>query len=473
VTQGLQALSPAGGTDIPAALTQAAATLQAAKAQLRHIILFTDGFTSTNALSGLQQQAAALRNQGITVSVLATGEGAAESLRAVAEAGGGRFYPGRDLEEIPQIMSEEAVIATRSFVNEGQFLPKVVSAAAPVRDLRQSPALLGYLATSPKPTASTLLRIGDQDDPLLASWQVGLGRATAWTSDASARWSKNWASWPGYVSFWSGVVKDSFSQAGTGASGASVRGVIDGDRIRITVDAGTAFPDGATAAARLVAPDLTAVDVPLDRTSATAFTGEVPVGRAGTYAVGAEVRNAAGGSLTQVRTLVSQSYPPEYQQGPPATDTMLRLSKLSGGRGAIEPARAFDAANLPSGHGNRSVAIWLIVLAALLWPLDVALRRIALGGTGVVAMRTAWARARALDWRSLRPRRPARAVSGSADGRGKKGATVGVGGEADGTGADDDDLATVAARPKEPVAKELGTVSELLEKRQRRQDRRR
>src|SRR5207245_10491295 len=105
----------------------------------------------------------------------AAGGGAAGAVRSVAEAGGGRFYPGRDLEEIPQIMSEEAVIATRSFVNEGQFFPKVVSAAAPVRDLRSSPALLGYLATTAKPAATTLLRVGDQDDPLLASCQIGFG----------------------------------------------------------------------------------------------------------------------------------------------------------------------------------------------------------------------------------------------------------------------------------------------------------
>src|SRR5205823_8851401 len=116
--------------------------------------------------------------------------------------------------------------------------------------------------TTAKSTASTLLRVGDQDDPLLASWQVGLGRATAWTSDASARWSKNWAVWPGYVSFWTGVVKDTFTQSGTGAAGASARAQIDGERLRVTVESAAAFPDGATATGRVVTPDLTALDVP-------------------------------------------------------------------------------------------------------------------------------------------------------------------------------------------------------------------
>jgi hypothetical protein len=272
------------------------------------------------------------------------------------------------------------------------------------------------------------------------------------------------------VAFWTGVVKDTFTQTGTGAGGASARAQIDGDRLRVTVESGGAFPDGATASGRVVTPDLTAVDVPLDRTSATTFAGDVPVGRAGTYAVGAEVRSSGGAVLTQVRALVSQSYPPEYQQGPPATDTLLRISKLSGGRGNIEPAKAFEAAGLPAGHGNRSVAVWLLLLAALLWPIDVALRRIALGGTGVVAMRNAFAKARRFEWRSFKPRLPARAGGGNGNGNGNGAAPIPVGG---GGAEEPDEVEEPVYGPKEPVAKELETVSGLLEKRQRRQTRRR
>jgi hypothetical protein len=151
---------------------------------------------------------------------------------------------------------------------------------------------------------------------------------------------------------------------------------------------------------------------------------------------------------------------------------MLRLSKLSGGRGAIEADKAFDASGLPVGHGTRSVAVWLLLLAALLWPLDVALRRIALGGTGVVATKNALARARRLEWRSFRPRLPSRAAAGHGSGNGN--------GSGDGTGADagvTDQPPEVEEEPvygpSQPVAKEVGTVSELLEKRQRRQTRRR
>ena len=74
------------------------------------------------------------------MSVLATGEtGADANLAAVAEAGRGRFYNETDLTQVPQIMMQEAILASRQIVNEGEFFPQVVSSAAPVRDLRASP----------------------------------------------------------------------------------------------------------------------------------------------------------------------------------------------------------------------------------------------------------------------------------------------------------------------------------------------
>ena len=109
--------------------------------RLKHIILFTDGFTDVPVLTDLAEEAAALREEGITVSVLATGEGSAGELAAVAEAGGGRFYPGRNLEEIPQIMQQEATIASRDFVNEGEFLPTITSSAEVVAGLEATPPL--------------------------------------------------------------------------------------------------------------------------------------------------------------------------------------------------------------------------------------------------------------------------------------------------------------------------------------------
>ena len=48
----------------------------------------------------------------------------------------------------------------------------------------------GYLATSAKGAAQTVL-VSENRDPILATWQYGLGKATAFTSDATGRWARD------------------------------------------------------------------------------------------------------------------------------------------------------------------------------------------------------------------------------------------------------------------------------------------
>lgn len=394
VTKGLRQLTPAGGTNLTLPLKEAGEALKASNASLRHIILFTDGFTSAAGLEVLAAQAAQLASQGITVSVLATGEtGAAENLARVAEAGRGRFYNETDLSEVPQLMMQESILASRSLVNEGEFYPKVTSVAAPVRDLRQAPAVLGYVASTARPTSQVHLRVGTEDDPLLASWQLGLGKVTSWTSDASARWSQRWATWEGYTAFWSTVVKDTFPLA-TGAGSARAR--ISGGRLEVAVDAADPWPDGSVATARVVGPDLAVREVALERVSGRTFVGDVGATAAGTYAAGVTVSGPgtsgagpSGGTLFAATTLAVQSYSAEYEPGAPDPAELVRVSELSGGRGPIEAATAFDVADLVVGKGRVPLAGWFLLAAVLLWPLAVGLSRVALHGSGVAAVRRA------------------------------------------------------------------------------------
>lgn len=395
VQKGLQGLQPQGGTDLGHPLLEAGRALRDAKAKLKHIILFTDGFSSQTSLDTLVSQARTLAAEGITVSVLATGEGAADELRAVAEAGKGRFYPGRDLHEVPQIMMKEAVLASRSFINEGEFHPKVASSDPVVRNLTSSPPLLGYVATTLKPSAQRLLVVGEEEDPLLATWQIGLGKATAWTSDTAERWSKHWATWDGYVSFWSSVVKGAMP-ANDGS--AAVRSQIIGERLRITVESETPFEDGVVSDARVFAPDGTETTLRLDRTGDATFVGEVAAGQSGPYAVGVSVTGQSGRSAT-LSGIAIQSYSPEYRPGAADAAGLERLSRATGGRGVIEAAAAFDKAGLPTGRGRVPLAAWLLLFAALAWPVDVALRRLALRGSVPVVRRLQQWR----PWQRLRP----------------------------------------------------------------------
>ncbi|MEX2659806.1 MAG: VWA domain-containing protein [Acidimicrobiales bacterium] len=399
VRKGLGRLRPEGGTKLNGSLETSAAALRASDASLKHIILFTDGFTAEEALDDLVAQAAALREEGITVSVLATGEGSSLELERVAEAGGGRFHPGRDLEQIPQLMVEESVLASRSFVNEGEFRPEIVGSGAAVDGLDAAPPLFGFIATTAKPAARTLLRIGEERDPLLATWQAGLGRATAWTSDASDTWSQAWADWDGYVPFWTTVVKDVFA---TGEGTGAARTVLDGERLRITVESEGAWPDGATAVARVAGPDRAGQEVRLERLSSTTFGAEVPATAAGAYAVGTAVTGPGGEVLLAGATVATQSYSPEHRLGPAEPEVLAELAEITGGRAEIDPGQAFDASGLVPGRGHVPLAGWLLLAAALLWPLAVALSRLSLTTATPVVSRAAGTLRRRLP--SLPPR---------------------------------------------------------------------
>ncbi len=386
IQDGVSGLSPFGETKIVPALEAAAEALRASDKELKHIILFTDGFTSELNIEGfsdpsfandrLKIEAEKLFAEGITLSVVGTGEGAIPALQEIAAAGGGRFYPGRDLDEIPEIFVKEARLAARSFINEGEFYPSVTSTAAAVRNLASSPALLGYLAGTAKPTADVQLQVGEFADPLLSSWRVGLGSVTAWMSDGGEKWASQWATWDGYTDFWSNLVRDTFPLAGS--EGHRVDAKISNETLEITLEGSEPWPAGSTPVAQIGYPDGTSEQIRLDRKSDFEFAGSVPARQGGAYAVGVSVENSDGDAVV-MSSIASRSFAAEFLPGDADSNLMTNLSASTGGRGQILPNQAFDHAELESGSSEFNLRWWFLGLAALLWPLDVALRRLRLG----------------------------------------------------------------------------------------------
>lgn len=367
----LNSVKPGGSTNLGGALRASADKLRLSKAALKHIVLFTDGFTPAGVIDNLALDAAALRSEGITVSVVATGEGAFDTLKQVAVNGGGRFYPGRDLREVPRILVEESQIAARSLINEGRFLPTVTSSSAVVRGLRVAPELLGYIATTAKPTARTLLRVGEDNDPLLTTWQAGIGKVSAWTSDGSGRWTSEWAAWERNRDFWTGVVKDTFPVTIAGGAIATIRD----DQLSLRVTGANDWPDGATAIAQVRAPDGSLREVRLDRVSGDSFSAAVPVDQAGSYTAGIRVESS-GDRLLTTSALVNKSYSPEYAIGKTDTKRLLRISAANGGRGVITPSAVYDGKGLVAGSRRISIAWPLLLAAALTFLASVALWRL-------------------------------------------------------------------------------------------------
>lgn len=385
IDEGIGGLRPLGETRIVPAIEAAAEELAQSDKELKHIILFTDGFTAELEIGAefvgqpfardLLETVENIADQGITVSVVGTGEGAIPALELVAEAGNGRFYPGRDLNEIPEIFVNEARLASRSYINEGEFYPTVSSTAAAVRDLASSPAILGYVATTPKPTADVQLQVGELADPLLASWRIGLGKVTTWTSDGGDKWGAQWAVWDGYADFWSNMVRDTFPLAGS--DGQRLEASVSDELMTIRLEGAEAWEAGFEPTVRVSYPDGTSAEVGLDRVSDFEYQTVVPARQGGTYAVGANVANSSGEPAV-LSTLATRSFAAEYLPGEADTDFMTSISTATGGRGEISAAAAFDPEGLREGVTERQYQWWFLLVAALLWPIDVALRRLRL-----------------------------------------------------------------------------------------------
>jgi len=131
-------------------------------------------------------------------------------MQTIASAGGGKFYQTLDPTNIPRIFTQDAMVHMGRLIREEAFVPKQAERHPMLKgcDVSAAPTLLGYVKTNRKAIAQVPL-VTDLSDPLLAHWQFGLGKVTAFTSDCKSRWSALWiTNWPAYNQFWAQVLRE-------------------------------------------------------------------------------------------------------------------------------------------------------------------------------------------------------------------------------------------------------------------------
>ncbi len=234
VSGQIAAVASGGGTNLQPAFQMAREALLRAKARVKHMIILTDGAT---AGAGYEQLAAQCRSEGLTVSTVAIGEGSHVSLlQAIATAGGGQGYSTLDASGIMRIFTQDTLMHTGRMIREDPFFPQLKEKHPILAGFEKwdSPTLLGYVKTTRRTSAQVPL-VTEAGDPLLAHWRYGLGKVTAFTSDAKSRWASLWiASWNGYGRFWSQVLRETARAPQGRLMDLSVR--MAGDDARITVD---------------------------------------------------------------------------------------------------------------------------------------------------------------------------------------------------------------------------------------------
>lgn len=365
-----------GGTNLLPALRLARDYLRQSPAKIRHIVVLSDGQTDPGDYEELVTRMARER---ITTSSVAIGSDAdLEFMRALGRWGAGRSYVTKDLYSIPQILTAEALLASRTYIVEERFAPEVTGRGL-VDDLAP-PALRGYVATAPKP-AGTMHLVSPHDDPILATWQYGVGRAVAFTSDAGSRWAVEWMGWSDLARFWYRLVRWAARDDAEGlqlsveqvdAAGARAAA---GGFAAITVDAFTASGDPVDdlpVEAHVAGPDGSVTAMPLVQSAPGRYEGVVSAAQAGSYAVTVVARDPGGSRLRTTGFVVP--YSPELREVTPNRPVLAQIAEATGGRLLQHPRDALA----PARTARMPVDAWPPLAAAALglFLAEIAWRRV-------------------------------------------------------------------------------------------------
>lgn len=387
--QSIGTFTAEGNTNLESGIMAAYEALQSVQARRKHIILMTDGWVHEGSLTNLVIQ---MNEQGITLSVVAAGEGSAQYLAALANLGGGRYYPATDILNVPDIFLKETIQSIGQYIIEEPFypLPSMPGAALRGLDLTQLPLLLGYNGTTAKGTARQDL-LTARGDPLLASWQYGLGRSAAWTSDLKGQWALQWLEWEGYQRFASQLVSSLLPAP-----------KVDGLEASTSLDDGQAIvqlqaldKDGQPlnfleAKINIIDPTLETVELSMQQIGPGQYQASTQANTPGTYLVRLGV-NQGDQSLGQLTMGLVVPYSPEYKASGINRSFLSQIAQLTGGGELADPLLAFEH-SIPAVDFAREIWRALLLLVAFIFPIDVALRRVMLGKEDCVKAYT-WVKA--------------------------------------------------------------------------------
>lgn len=384
IQRALAGIGGGGGTDLSTALREAAEGFADRGPVRRHVVILTDGLTEGERFEELCRR---LRDTGATITTIAVGEQVNEELlRSIATWGQGQYYRAK-MDQIPQVMLKETVRITRDLIQEGRFSAAVHTSADLLRGIGgETPPILGYLITKPKHLATVYLTVG-KGDPLLAVWRYGDGLVAVFAGDSGRRWLAPWVDRPVYNRLWSQVVR--YVERRTADTDLRASARLEAGVARIVVE--------ATDPERRLQPGLQLVGRAVGTGASFQLTETAP----GRYEASLP---SPGGGLQEYEihdrggswTLAAVWNPPggEHQARGPDPVLLAQLCAGTGGR-----LLSLDGLALPAPRwawGAVPLRGWLIVLALLLFVLELGYRSTSLGQVAMAreALAVWWGRQR-------------------------------------------------------------------------------
>lgn len=357
-----------GGTSIYPALDEAATQLQQSDAQIKHIILLTDGEDFYDNYGPVIDK---INGSGITLSTVAVGVDSDQALlQSLADQCGGRFYYTDVNSGIPKIFAQEIILSGKSYLVNEEFTPVITSRSELIEGLMNDgvPSLLGYIASTAKPQSTVVLQ-SHQGDPILSTWQYGLGRTIAWNTDASNEWTGNWANWENYVQLWDNMIN--YVVSNTNLTGDELEVIQEGNSavISYTTDH---FDTNTTVKAVCTDAEGQTQEITLDPVAPGRYEANIDMDDVGIYTI--SLQNHNGDELQgSMITAAAMQYSPEYRFDL-LTEGLERFVQQADGQYVTYEDDIFDG-NLETVRSRTNLAIPLLIAALLLFMLDIAARR--------------------------------------------------------------------------------------------------
>ena len=377
IRQQVSTINSGGGTNIYPGMSIGRQALTRVKTKVKHMIVLTDGQTRG---ANYQELAARMRTEGVTISTVGIGSSIQRQLlQQIATAGGGKFYHTVDAANLPRIFTQDAMVHMGRMIREASFNPKHVEKHIMLKGcpIDQAPSLLGYVKTNKKATAQVPL-VTDIGDPLLAHWQFGLGKVTAFTSDCKSRWAALWiTTWPGYNQFWAQILRETARKPEGQFMDISLKEKSQQAEIVVDVQEDAAsFKNEARVQAEVYHVPAGALGASMKPTHAMLlsqsgpgrYEGKFRPDEPGVYLV----RARAGSQMVSAGLVHNRSG--ETATGQVDSDVLNDVAKQTGGSVLAE-----DAAELPSLERSYTHFVeltpWLLRMFLLVFLVDVAIRR--------------------------------------------------------------------------------------------------
>jgi Ca-activated chloride channel homolog len=204
--------------------------------------------------------------------------------------------------------------------------------------------------------------------------------AAVWTSDLKGQWGTRWIGWESFPRFSSQLV--GWLLPAPQIEGLTTQAELEDGKAVIRLEALDEFGrprNFLNAQATIIDPDLNPAASTLTQVGPGKYEAQVDAAQPGSYLIRLGV-SEGDQSLGQGTLGLVVPYSPEYRASGVQTSLLDDLAAITGGGRVGNVMEVFEK-NIPSADFAREIWRPLLLAVALLFPLDVAVRRVMLGSS--------------------------------------------------------------------------------------------